>query len=1149
MSEATGAPASATRDAPAPRLGGLLAGQFTTVFADSVFKLIVTLLAVRAIPDAAGMSGSEHAAATQRATTVAFVAFTLPLFLVSLPAAALADRASKRSVLVGLKAAEVLLFAAAAIALAFGPADAWPSVAVLAALGAAAALFSPAKYGIVPQIVAHADLTSANAKLETWSFLGIVLGAAVAGPALEGAGGHLWLVPAALAVIAVIGLASLRTLPRVPAAAAPQSLGDSLGGAWRVIRKDRVLRLAVLGQAFFYGVASLMNQAILVYDKSVLEASDKTAALPLALFGVGVGGGALLASRLSGRKVEFGLVPLGAAGIALFTTLFAALTPGIFGTCVLMTFVGVTAGLLIVPLSAVIQWRAPESRRGAVIALANALVFAGTLAGQLGAQALSSAGFSTAGVLLGAAAATVIGTIWALWLLPEALLRLVLVLLTHTFYRVKVIGRERLPEKGGALLVPNHVTFVDGLFLIASTDRPVRFLVDSHYFYNPFLRPFVAALGAIPISSSGGPRVILRALKDAGNRLDQGEVVCIFPEGQLTRTGLLNPFRRGMERIAKGRNAPIVPVHLDRLWGSIFSREGGRYVTKWPRSVPYRVTVSFGAHLPSGTPLHEVRRAVQELGEAAWTQRKSERPPLHRSFLRTTRMRPFAFAMADASTQPLSRWKTVAGAVAIARALRGRWEGQDHVGILLPPSVAGALVNFSAAFAGRAAVNLNYTAGSAGMASAARQAGLRTVVTSRTFLEKAKIAAPEGVETIWLEDVAKSIGPMSRAVAAGIAWFAPAAVLEDLCGARVRRGPDDVATIIFSSGSTGEPKGVLLTQFNVDANLEAVAQAMRVSDEDRLLGILPLFHSFGYMALWFAAIHGLGTAFHANPLDGVAVGELIERHRVTMLLATPTFLQIYLRRCTPAQLGSVRIVIAGAEKLPERLANAFEERFGIRPLEGYGTTECAPAIAVSAPDYRAPGFYQPGSRKGSVGQPLPGVSVRIVDPDTYAPLPPDTPGLLLVRGPNVMRGYIGRDDLTAAAIHEGWYVTGDLATIDEDGFLRITDRVSRFSKIGGEMVPHGRVEDALQEAAGVTEQKFAVAGVPDERKGERLVVLTTLDPAALPPVLERMSTMGLPNLWLPKKDAFVQIEKLPVLGTGKLDLRAVKRIAAEHAGA
>jgi acyl-[acyl-carrier-protein]-phospholipid O-acyltransferase/long-chain-fatty-acid--[acyl-carrier-protein] ligase len=677
----------------------------------------------------------------------------------------------------------------------------------------------------------------------------------------------------------------------------------------------------------------------------------------------------------------------------------------------------------------------------------------------------------------------------------------------------------------------------------------VRFLVDSDYFYNPLLRPFVKALGAIPISSSGGPRVVMRALKDAGNRLDEGEIVCIFPEGQLTRTGLLNPFRRGMQRIAKGRSTPIIPVHLDRLWGSIFSREGGRYITKLPHRVPYRVTVSFGAPVPSGTPLADVRRAVVELGERAWEARKSERPSLASSFLAASRRRPFDLALADASRPNVSRIKAVAGSIAVARALRPRWEGQDNVGVLLPPSVAAALVNFAAAFAGRAVVNLNYTAGPAGMSSAARQAGLRTVVTSRTFLEKAKIEPPAGVETIWIEDVAREIGFFSRLLAMAMAWCAPARFVERACGARGRRGIDDVTTIIFSSGSTGEPKGVVLTQFNVDANVEAVAQAMRTGTDDRLLGILPLFHSFGYLALWFAANHGLGVVFHPNPLDAPAVGELVQKYRVTMLVGTPTFLQLYLRRCTPGQFGSLRIVLAGAEKLPERLATAFEERFGIRPLEGYGTTECAPAVAVNAPDYRAPGFFQVGTRRGTVGQPLPGVSVRIVDPDTFAPLPADTPGLLLVRGPNVMRGYLGRDDLTVAAIRDGWYVTGDIAALDEDGFLRITDRLSRFSKIGGEMVPHGRVEEALHEAAGVAEQTFAVCGVPDEKKGERLVVLTTLPEKKLPAVLERLATMGLPNLYLPKRGAFVQVEKLPLLGTGKLDLRAVKRIASESAAA
>jgi len=1147
MTTETG-PGDAPPAAPRPRLAGLLVGQATGAFNDNAYKLIVALLAIRAIPGIASMSKAETEAATQTQMTWALVAFTTPLLLLSLPAGALVDRVSKRSVLVWMKAAEALLMAGAAAALFFAPTSTVPLLVVLALMGVVAALFSPAKYGIVPQLVPHDRLSSANAQIEMWTFLAIIAGTAVAGPVLEHTGAATWVGPLALAAVAVVGLFACRAVPRVPAAGSGESVSASIGGAWRAVRSDRALWLTVLGQGFFWGIASLLGQAIVVYDKAVLLIPDETAAIPLACFGVGVGAGALLASRMSGHKVELGLIPLGALGMGFFTLLLGFMAPGFDGTIAFMAALGVCAGFLVVPLESLIQWRAPAERRGGVIALANVFVFGGVLVGSLAGEALSIARFDTHQVIVGAALLTAAGTLWALWLLPEALLRLCLVMLTHTLYRTRIIGRTNVPEKGGALLVPNHVSFVDALFLITTIDRPVRFLVDSGYFYNPLLRPFVTALGAIPISSEGGPRVVMRALKDAGKRLDEGEIVCVFPEGQLTRTGLLNPFRRGMQRIAKGRSAPIVPVHLDGLWGSIFSRERGRYVTKIPYRIPYRVTVSFGAPVASGTPLHDVRDAVLELGERAWEARRTYRPSLAGSFLQASRRRPFGLALADAETPHLSRIRAVAGSIALARALRARWAGQDHVGVLLPPSVAAALVNFAAAFAGRTVVNINYTAGSAGMASAARQSGLRTVVTSRRFIEKAKIEAPAGVETIWIEDVAREIGLGSRSVAFAFAVLAPARVVDRACGARGRRGLDDVATVIFSSGSTGEPKGVMLTQFNVDANVEAVAQAMRVGHDDRILGILPLFHSFGYLALWFAANHGIGIVFHPNPLDAPAVGELVQKYRVTLLLATPTFLSIYLRRCTPGQFGSLRVVLAGAEKMPERVATAFEERFGVRPLEGYGTTECAPAVAVNVPDYRAPGFFQVGSRRGTVGQPLPGVSVRIVDPDTFAPLPPDAPGLLLVRGPNVMRGYIGRDDLTAAAMKDGWYVTGDIAALDEDGFLRITDRLSRFSKIGGEMVPHGRVEEALHEAAGVTEPTFAVCGVPDEKKGERLVVLTTLPAAKLKDVLARMATMGLPNLFLPKKDAFVPVEKLPVLGTGKLDLRAVKKIAAEATG-
>ncbi len=1073
-------------------LRGLLVAQFFGAFNDNAWKLIVAALALRAARARIGVPGPALEAASQTQTTLVFVAFTLPLLIVSLPAGALADRVSKRSVILATRGVEVALMAAGTAALLADPSGWVLPLVVLGLMGAQSALFSPAKYGILPEILPHDRLSAGNALLETWTFLAILAGSAAGPWLLEAAGARPWIGGLGLTGLGLLGFAAALAVPRVPRGRAEGGLAVTLRGAVEALRSDRVLRLAVIGAAFYWGIASLLGQDVLVYIKTVLQVPDARLGVPLALFGVGVGAGCLLAARLSASKVEYGLIPL-----------------------------------------------------GAVIALANVLIFGGVLTGSVIAEALSRAGAGARGILVGAAILTLAGTLWALRLLPDALLRLVLVLLTHSVYRLRVVGRRNVPETGGAMLVPNHVSFVDGLLVLAGLDRPVRFVVDAEYFYFPLWSPFLRALGAIPISASGGPRVILRALRDAGRYLDAGELVCIFAEGQITRTGMLLPFRRGLERIVKGRSAPIIPTHLDRVWGSIFSRAGGRFVTKIPERVPYPVTLSFGAPLPPGTPLHEVRRAVHELGEAAAMLRKPDRRPLHRHFIRRARRRPLSFAFAEAGRPRLSRLGALAGAVALARALRPRWRGQDFVGVLLPPSIAAALVNLAASLAGRASVNLNFTAGPAGMASAARQADVLTVVTSRAFLEKATIDLPEGVAPIFLEDFACALRGRRRLAALLLAAAAPARLLERACGARRAPDNDDVVTVIFSSGSTGEPKGVLLTHANVEANVEAVAQVFHVDARDRVLGILPLFHSFGYLILWFAANHRMGVVFHPNPLDAGAVGDLVQRHRVTILVATPTLLQLYMRRCTPAQFGSLRIVLAGAEKLSERLAQAFEDHFGIRPLEGYGTTECAPAIAISTLDYRAPGFYQPGSRRGFVGQPLPGVAVRIVDPESFAPLPPGSPGMLLVRGPNIMHGYLGRDDLTAKVMRDGWYVTGDIALMDEDGFVRITDRLSRFSKIGGEMVPHGRVEEALHEAAGTGTQVFAVTAVPDERKGERLAVLHTLEESRLPEILRKVAEMGLPNLFIPRLDHFVRVGAIPILGTGKLDLREVRRLATE----
>jgi acyl-[acyl-carrier-protein]-phospholipid O-acyltransferase/long-chain-fatty-acid--[acyl-carrier-protein] ligase len=338
----------------------------------------------------------------------------------------------------------------------------------------------------------------------------------------------------------------------------------------------------------------------------------------------------------------------------------------------------------------------------------------------------------------------------------------------------------------------------------------------------------------------------------------------------------------------------------------------------------------------------------------------------------------------------------------------------------------------------------------------------------------------------------------------------------------------------------------MLTHYNIASNIEQMGQTFMLEHKDVLLGVLPFFHSFGFtVTLWLPAVLGCGVAYHPSPLDLTAVSELVRDYRVTFLLATPTFLQAYLRRCSPEDFGSLQFVVVGAEKLPERLALAFEDRFGIRPLEGYGATECSPVIAVNTRDFRAPGFRQVGAKRGHIGHPLPGISVRIVDPETRERLPVGAAGLLLVRGPNVMKGYLGKPEKTAEVLQDGWYVTGDIAAEDEDGFLTITDRLSRFSKIGGEMVPHIKIEEKLQELAGATEQRFVVTGVPDGKKGERLVVLHTIPPDELKPLLDRMPETGLPNLWTPRANQFFHVEELPHLGSGKLDLRRVHEMAAD----
>ena len=726
--------------------------------------------------------------------------------------------------------------------------------------------------------------------------------------------------------------------------------------------------------------------------------------------------------------------------------------------------------------------------------------------------------------------------------LPNWGLRVLLWFLSRILYRVKVLGKENIPRQGGALLVSNHMSFVDVVLISAAANRPIRFLIFRDVYNIPFIKPFALLMRAIPIPTEMRPRDIVRSFRVASDAIRAGELVCVFAEGHITRTGSMLPFRKGMERIIRGLDAPIVPVNLQGVWGSIFSYERERFLWKMPRRMPYHVTVSFGAWLSSAASAAEVRRSVQALHAAAFEADRVAGLTLDRALVRTARRYPLRFCMGDARFPEISFASMLIKLIFVTRRMRSHWKDQEMVGVLMPPSAGGALVNFAAVLLGKVPVNLNYTASSETLEFCAQQCGLQTVVTSKLFLEK--LAAVNKIEvpgrSIYLEDVLASPKSTEKLLALLVAVFLPYTLLKRALGAR-KRTTNDLATVIFSSGSTGDPKGVMLTHHNVLANIRQMTQVFSFASDDKLMGVLPFFHSFGFtVTLWLTATYGVGVVFHPSPLDAQIIGELTRKYRVTFMITTPTFLQAYTRRVPREDFASLRCVLVGAEKLSERVARAFEEQFGVRPLEGYGCTECAPVVAVNIFDFRAPGIVQRGARSGTIGHPLPGMSVRIVDPDTGQPLPPDTPGMLLVRGPNVMQGYLGRPDKTREVLQDGWYTTGDIAAVADDGFLTITDRLSRFSKIGGEMVPHVRVEEKLHELAEMVDQVFVVSSVPDEKKGERLVVLHTLSSEQLSPVLVKLASADLPPLWKPRKDQFFHVASLPVLGTGKLDLRALK---------
>jgi acyl-[acyl-carrier-protein]-phospholipid O-acyltransferase / long-chain-fatty-acid--[acyl-carrier-protein] ligase len=714
-------------------------------------------------------------------------------------------------------------------------------------------------------------------------------------------------------------------------------------------------------------------------------------------------------------------------------------------------------------------------------------------------------------------------------------------LIARCFYREDAFGLENLPE-GGFLLLPNHLTWVDAIILQLGCPRPIRFIVWEDIYFLRTLRPIFHAVGALPIS----PRKSKDTVRIAAEAIRSGEIICIFPEGELSRNGTLLRLKRGYELIARMANCPVVPVWTDRLWGSIFSFKGGKYFFKLPRQIPYPVTVAFGKPLPpDNVGIAALRERFLELGDFCFQKRPQLRGHLGFACLKGLKKHPFDVAVIDGMDHSsLSRGSLLAAGIALSRLIRSQCP-RRRVAIVLPPGKVALIANLAVLLADKVPVNLNFTASRDAIDSSIKVAGLQDCLTAHA-VKKRFPDFPWPEQTLFLDDV---LPPIKSAI---VAWrvavaLLPARILALLIGLP-REGDRREALLLFTSGSSGAPKGVALTHRNLIANVQQFSFLLGFERGESVLGSLPFFHSFGAtVTILFPMMETIRVVTYPNPLDIAKLAGLIERYRISLTVTTPTFLRGYLRKAEPQQLSSLKLLVTGAEKLPSDLQKTFEAQFKMKVLQGYGLTETSPVVSFNLPDVldsRPGDTFQPSNRDGSIGKLAPGIAAQIRDPETELPMSLHETGMLWLRGANIFEGYLSDPERTAEVIKDGWFKTGDLARFDEDGFCYIEGRLSRFSKIGGEMVPHETVESRIVEALGLAgehERSCALTAVPDEAKGESLVLLSTIDIDAAD-LRKKLSAAGLPNLWIPK--IIKRVDTIPHLATGKLDLKACKDLAA-----
>jgi len=708
--------------------------------------------------------------------------------------------------------------------------------------------------------------------------------------------------------------------------------------------------------------------------------------------------------------------------------------------------------------------------------------------------------------------------------------------------KLELHGQESIPNSG-VLIIANRLSFEDLLHLEQLLfGRSLVYLIERGLDYDPLMQAHLEKddVQASEFSSDDASKSVFK--KELHQFLVDGSVVVFIPGITHTGPGQVIGVPSQILKFLTSAGAPILPLFVDHPEETALTVEDRRSTE--------RIVLSFGDLLQrEAANQANFTENLLIASEVAFSDRPILQSHLAFEVLKGLKKHSRTAEVTDGMDNSVFRFdKLLAVAIALSRIIRAGTK-RERVGILLPPGKGGMIANIAVLLAGKIPVNLNFTAGDKAVASSIEQAGIDKFITADPFVRKlSSFNWPPTRQLILLDRV------LPAAKKKIVFWMLLSKVFSAGMLATIlkvpRKGGSKEAVLLFTSGSSGEPKGVVLSHRNVLANVNQFGARIDLKSSDRVLGCLPLFHSFGStVTLWYPLIEGISLVTFPSPLETSKLASLIETHRISLVLATPTFLRGYLRKATREQFASVRMVITGAEKLPKKVADNFKERFGLPVLEGYGLTETSPVSNVNMPDPDGGDSNPilPNHRPGSVGLFIPGMAVRISDPDTREPLPLYASGMIWLRGANIFEGYLGLPEKTAEVMQNGWFMTGDIGRVDEDGFLFIEGRLSRFSKIAGEMVPHETVEDAINQALGhgEDERKIAIVGLPDEAKGEALVLLSADPEVDLKMLREKLTEAGIVQLWVPKK--IVVVDEIPILASGKLDIKGCERLAENGA--